>query len=245
LTLASHQTCAIALAMTVVVASAFVFASNRPPNLSERCVQALVSLSKSTDSTVTSSGDRLWIGGKEVRLTAQIENDERADAKYLVGLRVDVLVGGVSQPFTAGSIGLGNNEDDAVETAIHEWSQFVGRALLGSLGVKAGVLPQSVGPFLVYSGLAGIRGSGVVWSAEKDRQLLHHLDTIIQGLENSPKEFHSILLMVAVRHAGTTEGECRLDGAISPAVLAAVQSFPWSQSGMTFLFKQFYILRRR
>jgi Family of unknown function (DUF6348) len=186
----------------------------------------------------------MWIGGKEIRLTAQIENNERADAKFLVGLRVDVLVSGGPQPFTVGSIGVGNNEDDAVETAIYEWSQYVGPALLGSLGVKAGVLPQNVGPFLVYPGPVGIRGSGV-WTAEKDRQLLHHLDAIIKGLENSPKEFHSILLMVAVRNAGTAEGECRLDGAISPALLAAVQSFPWSQSGTTFLFKQFYILRRR
>jgi uncharacterized protein DUF6348 len=122
---------------------------------------------------------------------------------------------------------------------------YVGRALLGALGVKTGDLPQTVGPFAVYPGLAGIRGSGVVWSAEKDKQLLDHLDTLIRELEHSPGEFHSISLLVVIQPDGTLPGECRVDDAISPAALTAVQSFPWSKNGTSYIFKQFYVLRRR
>lgn len=220
--------------------------SDKEPDLSQQCVHALVTVAKSAAPTLTSLGDRIHIGSKEVRLKAQIENEERADTKFLIGMHVDVFVDGVLQPLTFGSVGVGSNRDDAVETAASEWAMAVGEALLGALGVGIGEKPQSVGPFLVYQGLTGIRGSHrVIWSAEKNRQLLHHLDTFVQGLEHSPGELHSISLMVLVRPDGTTQGECRVDGAVSPAVLKALQSFPWDQSGTEYVFKQFYVLRRR
>jgi Family of unknown function (DUF6348) len=91
----------------------------------------------------------------------------------------------------------------------------------------------------------GIRGSHSPWSTEKDRQLLHRLDSLVKGLEHSPGELHSISLMVFVERGGTTHGECRVDGVMSPAALTAVQSFPWTQQGSAYVFKQFYVLRRR
>jgi hypothetical protein len=69
-----------------------------PPNN----VQKLVAIAKSAAATLTSSGDQVRIGSKEVRLRAQIEAEERSpdNKKYLIGLRVDVYVGGVLQPLT-------------------------------------------------------------------------------------------------------------------------------------------------
>jgi Family of unknown function (DUF6348) len=158
---------------------------------------------------------------------------------------VDVFVGGVLQPLTFGSVGIGSDRGEAVENAVSDWAMYVGYALLGALGVKIGEEPQNVGPFLVYQGPIGIRGSHSPWSTEKNSQLLHRLDTLVKGLEHSPGELHSILLLVSVEQDGTTQGECRVDGLISPAALTAVQSFPWSQNGAAYIFKQFYVLRRR
>jgi uncharacterized protein DUF6348 len=210
-------------------------------------VQRLVAIAKSAAATLTSSGDRVRIGSKEVRLRAEIEAAEPSpdNKKYLVGLRVDVFVDGVLQPLTFGSVGIGSDRGDAVETAVSDWAMYVGDALLGALGVKIGEEPQNVGPFLVYQGLVGIRGAHSPWSTEKNRQLLHDLDPLVKGLEHSPGELHSILLMVAVEQGGTPQGECRVDGVISPAALTAVLSFPWSQNGTAYIFKQFYVLRRR
>ena len=233
----------VLVALAIAVTAAYV--SDRPPSLSQRCVQALAALAKPAGATVTPSGDRISIGGKEVHITAEIENEERADKGFLVGLRVDISINGVPQPFTFGSVGLGNNRDEAVETAISEWTMYVGRALLGALGAKTGDLQQVVGAFTVYPGLTGIRGSGVVWAAEKDRQLLDHFNSVIRELEHSLREFHSISLVVAIQPDGTSQGECRVDGAISPAALTAVQSFPWSKAGTAYIFKHFYVVRRR
>jgi hypothetical protein len=216
------------------------------PDLSEQCAQALVGVVKNSAAAVASPGGLIRIGRREVRLAARIENDEHADTKYLIGLRVDVFVDGVLQPLTYGSVGVGSDREDAIGTAVSEWASAVGEALLGALGVKIGEEPQQVGPFLVYQGPAGIRGSDrVIWSSENDKRLLHHLTAIVQGLERSPGELHSISLMVFVGRDGMTKGECRIDGAISPAVLKAAQSFSWGQDGLEYLFKKFYVVRRR
>jgi hypothetical protein len=221
---------------------------SKPPDPSEQCVQKLVAIAKSaTAATLISSGDRVRIGSKEVRLRAQVEAEERSpdNKKYLIGLRVDVFVGGILQPLTFGSVGIGSARGDAIETAVSDWAMYVGDVLLGALGVKIGEEPLNVGPFLVYQGLVGVRGSSSPWSTEKNRQLLHRLDSLVKGLGHSPGELHSISLMILVEQDGTTQGECRVDGVMSPAALTAVQSFPWTQQGAAYVFKQFYVLRRR
>jgi len=67
-----------------------------------------------------------------------MENEGRAAASFLAGLRVDVLVNGIPQPLSFGSIGMGKSRDDAVDTAVSEWAMSVGEALLGAVGVKLG-----------------------------------------------------------------------------------------------------------
>jgi len=83
-------------------------------------------------------GKPIRVGAKVVRLAAQIENDEHADTKFLIGLRVDVFVDDVLQHLTYGSVGIGNDREEAISTAASEWAMAVGDALLGALGVKVG-----------------------------------------------------------------------------------------------------------
>jgi hypothetical protein len=217
----------------------------KQPDLSEKCAQALAKVAQSAAPGLTSLADRISIGSTEVRLQARMEHEERADTKFVVGIHVDIYINGVRQPLTSGSVGIGSDRNDAIETAVSEWAMLVGEALLGALGVKIGQEPQKIGSFLVYQGFSGIRGSPTItWSTEKERQLVNQLGAFIQGMEHYPGEFHSISLLVSVRHDGTAEGECRVDGALSPALLKTVQSFPWGQNEV-YLFKQFYVLRRR
>lgn len=216
------------------------------PDLSERCAQALVMVGRPAAATLASSGSRIRIGGRVVRLAAQIDNDGQAHTKFLIGLRVDVFVGDVLQPLSYGSVGIGNDREEAISTAISEWAMAVGSALLGALGMKVGEEPEQIGSLQIYSGPAGIRSSDpVTWSSENEKRLLHHLEGFVQGLEHSPGELHSISLMVVVKANGTTEGECRVDGAISSSLLKAIQSFSWGHDSLTYLFKQFYVVRRR
>jgi hypothetical protein len=134
-------------------------------------------------------------------------------------------------------VGIGSDRGDAVEGAVGNWAMYVGYPLLGALEVKIGEEPQNVGPFLVYQGLVGIRGSSSPWSTEKSGQLLHRLDSLVKGLEHSQGELHSISVMVSVEQDGTTQGERRVDGVLSPAALMAVQS-PLDSAGGSRIYFQ-------
>ena len=197
---------------------------------------------------LVTSGDRIEIGSTKVRLQARIEKEVRVEGGFLIGLAVDVFVNDVLQPLTYGSVGAKGDRDDAVQTAVHDWAMYVGKPLLGALGVRIGEEPQKIGSFLVYEGPTGIReGKGspfVPFSKEEGEQLLERLDPFIRGMEHSPGEFHSIFLIVIVSEGTTKGGGCRLDRDISPELVKAIQSFSWSQHGAEYVFKQFYVLRR-
>ncbi len=209
--------------------------------LSSRCVNALASLAASEQPVI--NGDHINIGGMEVALAATVEEEEKAGIKFLVGLRVDASIDGVPQPLSAGSIGVGENRDDAIDSAIFEWAQLVGVALLGALERKPTEL--TAGVFSIYGGATGFRGSeGTYWSDENHRQLLWSLASILDSLQSSPGEFHAISIMVEVRGGVSQRGECRVDGVVSPATLKAVSSFPWPFVSGGYLFKQFYVLTR-
>jgi hypothetical protein len=223
------------IAMSVCLAALSCMSSASQPDLSERCAQALVRVGRPGVVTLAPSGNRVRIGSRVVRLQAQIESD----------VRVDVFVDEVLQPLTYGSVGIGNDREDAISTAVSEWVMAVGEALLGALGARIDEKPEQIGPFLVYRGPAGIRRSDrVIWSSENDRILLRHVRPFIQGLEHAPGELHAISLMGLITSDGLTQGECRRDGEVSSALLKAVQSFPWSKVGEKFVFKQFYVVRR-
>jgi hypothetical protein len=215
-------------------------------DLSQRCVQALSELAKAPGFTLSTDRDRMRIGNDELRLRARIENDQRAEGRQLIGLVVDVSVNGILEPFTAGSVGIGATRNEALQTAIDEWAQLAGIALLETFGIKKPEsTPLTRGPFSVHRGASGIRGAqDVTWPAERERQLLDALNPVVLGLESSPAEFHSILITVVVDARGVTRGECRMDGRVSQAVLKAAQTFQWTTTSGTYMFKQFYVLRR-
>jgi hypothetical protein len=159
-------------------------------------------------------------------------------------MAVDVFVDGVFQPLTVGSIGVGDTEEEAEDTAIQEWAQYVAIALVATLDsdVDAG-LPFD--GFVAHSGLTGIRGSQVDLPKHIATNMLVHLKTLAPNLRSSGSELHSILIMVEVNQGGVVGGECRVDGVISSEALAAVRSFPWPSTQAGYIFKQVYILRRQ
>jgi Family of unknown function (DUF6348) len=220
------------------------------PNLSRRCVESLAEVAKSAGAVPSSVGDRLRIGKDELRLGARVEQAVPAHSGYVVGILVDVSINGSAHPLTAGVTGTGATREEAVAAAVSAWSQLVGVALLDALGVKQeDKAVFSAGRFSAHAGRASIASPAspqdVAWSDERRRELLGKLGGVIRGLEASPSEFHLILIMVRVQPDSTIDGECRVDGEVSQAVLKAAQAFRWPQAQSYYLLKQYYVLRRR
>jgi hypothetical protein len=216
------------------------------PDLSERCAPVLVAMAKlvPTRPNISYSGAEVSVAGRQVRLSARIENRKRAEKKFLVALAVDLFVDGVLQPLTVGSVGVGDSEEEAENTAIQEWAAYVGSALFASL-VSDHDAGLPINGFVAFPGLPGIRGAEVPLPEHIDKDLLEHLETLIPNLRSSRGELHSILIMVKVEQGRVAGGECRVDGVISTDAMTAIRSFRWPPTQDHYLFKQFYILRRR
>jgi hypothetical protein len=250
---AFYKSLAAALAAGAIVVLTLLYSSRaESSNLSEQCVQALASMAKSEGASIRSSGDRLWIGGQEIRVHAEIDDEETDPGKgfFGVGLKVDVSVGGVPQPtLTSGVVGAANNQNDAVREAVGSWASLVGYGLLRSLGVvKDESKTISVPNYTVHAGYSIVRGTqDVVKSFPSDQDLINRLGPVIESLHSSPSEFHLISMSVAMNSHGLVrgewQGECRVDFALSPEALKAVQSLPWPEGD--YFVKQYFVLLRR
>ncbi len=224
---------------------AIVLLKRQESKLSERCARVLVAAAKSvpTQASVSQSGPEVSVGGRQVRLRARVENRKHAENKFFVALAVDLYVDGVLQPLTVGSVGVGDTDQEAEDTAVEEWAQLVGDAVVAALASNndAG-LPFD--GFVAYAGRTGIRGSQPNLPKDIAKHLLRQMKTKASNLRWSEGELHSISIIVKVNQGGTADGECRVDGVVSPEALTAMQAFPWPPTQALYMLKQFYILRR-
>lgn len=220
---------------------------NTTPDISRLCAFALSELATWSGGTPSLNGDRLILGPDELSIQAKIEDEGDAQGKHAVSISVDVSANGARLPLTAVSVGVGADQKDAIETAVSEWAQLVGVALLDAFGLHGQGGPSiPAGSFTVHSGMAGIRGSGeFTWSIADRKQLVDHLTPLFSEWEAAPDGFHSMSLLLVIKPGGVADGECRLDGAVSEDALNLAREFTWPTTAHSYMFKQFYVLRRQ
>ncbi|MEO6391905.1 MAG: DUF6348 family protein [Pyrinomonadaceae bacterium] len=219
---------------------------NTTPDIARLCAFALSELATWSGGKPSLKGDRVSLGPDELSIQAKIEDEGDAQGKRAVSISVDVSANGAFLPVTAVSVGVGADQKDAIETAVSEWAQLVGVALLDAFGLHGQGGPSiPAGGFTVHSGMAGIRGAGeFAWSIADRKQLVDHLTPLFIEGEAAPDEFHSLSLLLVVKPGGVADGECRIDGAVSEAALITAREFPWPTTAHSYMFKQFYVLRR-
>ncbi len=52
---------------------------------------------------------------------------------------------------------------------------------------------------------------------------------------------HALTLTLVFKEGSPLQGECRLDGQVSPEVLTSVQRYAWPKVTDTFMLKQYYV----
>jgi hypothetical protein len=176
-------------------------------------------------------------------VVAKLENQGTAGSQRVAGIGVAVYGPGAGK-LVAGSVGVGASHAEAVETAVAEWVQLAGIAIVRALVLKERSSERyDLGGHIVYPGATGVRGPArPPWSAESQRQLIGRLVPAFKDL--NPGELHSVSLAVVVNPGGPIEGECLVNGARSPAVLAAVAAYPWARLKTSYMFKQYYVVEK-
>lgn len=228
--------------LPAVLASAFqVEPPSSSDELSVRCAAALASLARASGLTVSVRGAAVAFPDGLITLRARVEARQAGQGRALAGVAVESAVDG-QIGFTVGSVGVGRDDADAVETAIQEWSQLVGQALIRAVVTRERSTERyAVGGFFAYPGATGFRGATPPsWSGADHERLLGALRSSLPAAASTL--MHALMLTVVVEPGQVPQGEARLNGAISASLWLAAQGFAWPSSRSGYIFKQFYIL---
>ena len=213
-------------------------------DLPARCAAAFAELGRKSNIEASAAGARVKLAGVELELDARIENEGQRESQWIVGIAVTASSSSVGGSLHAGSVGVGTSRADALDTAIREWVEITGLAILRAVALKE----RSSGRFVLdgsvaYKGATGIRGPvQPAWSNEDDSRLLARVAPAL--LDLTAERLHSLSLSVLVDPVGEVQGDIRLDGAPSPVVLEAIKEFSWPRLKDRYIFKQYYVTER-
>ena len=210
-------------------------------DLGEQCATALVASARDSHIDARASGARVTLAGTDLNVQARIEQEGQQGSKWVVGIAVETgMSDGVT--LTAGSVGVGASRQDALETAVTEWGQLAGVAIVRGVALKqrSGEVIARNG-FILYPGAIGIRGlEQPPWSDDQHVRLMELITPELMGL--GAGRLHDLSLSVGVNPTGEVEGDCRLDAALSQSILNAVKVFSWPKLKTAYIFKRYYLV---
>jgi hypothetical protein len=223
--------------MVLAIATAMASCS-RGSDVTAQFATALASAALAEELEAETSGNLVMVAGTPFRVVARTESVEGSGPAWIVGIEVTATIDG-GPSFGAGSVGIGASRDEAVEAAANEWAQFTGLALLRGLVLKAQHVDRVVlNGIAVYRGTTGIRGPVQPTWSKGDAARLFELVLPSVPVDGQP---HLLSVVLAVDATKEVDGECRVDGTISPAMLEAVKLFSWERLKTPYIFKQYYL----
>lgn len=187
------------------------------------------------------TGDnRIAIAGHKVGVTFHVENSVESDRGWLAGVRGDVTIDGALLPeLTAGAVGgVDETESEATDTAVSDWVNMVGVAILKALADVQGhddVLKDRI----AFGGFTGIRGQPPSsWPQRaNDVQvlILRAVEPYLQGRERIGLRF-----WLAIEGGVLKNGEIRIDGDVSEEALRSVGQVAFPNGNYALI--QYYVL---
>lgn len=224
-----------------LLASTFDFGSPiASDELSRRCAAVLAWHANRRGLTTAVSGATVSLSTGEVTLRARVEARQKGDGRMVVSVAVESSIDG--QPgVTVGSVGVGRNEAEAIETAVQEWGALVAPAVLGAVVTdRSDSERYVVDGYVAYPGATGFRGASPAWRAPEHQRLLTSLRRALPV--PVPGRLRALTLTVMVEAGQPPQGEVRFDGVVAPMLWSTVQMFEWPPAKTGYIFKQFYML---
>jgi hypothetical protein len=200
----------------------------------------------------------------QVRVERVVDQGDHATAAIDVAMDVD---GRAMSAFHVGAVGIDANASEATAHAVREWAVAYAIPIVdalrfawhgdephlatasGDAGTTTPLVTLRLGPYRVFAGPTGARGEPPAgWDAlgvQLHRDFLEHANADLAPLIDggaSATTLHSFKLALHVHDGAVGDGDCRVDGAGSPALCRAAQRYPWPSGPSDFLFKQFYVL---
>jgi hypothetical protein len=203
--------------------------------LSAQCAQILAK-----SFGVSSSGNSVKIAGHTISTTAAVEQGEKRDDKFAIGVRISIEVDGRAVPaLTSGGVGIDSSREAALTTALDEWSAGYGTPIVEAIARRQPAL--SAGGFDVYAGPTGIRGTKPDHLGDIHAPLFAIVTPELSQLA-TPSTMHAMTLMLVRDRSGAVDGEFRVDGAVSERLKQLALKVTWPEASDSYMLKQFYVL---
>src|SRR5262249_21637090 len=153
-----------------------------------------------------------------------------------------IAIDGAPVPaFVMGAIGIDSTPEAARETVVTEWGVQYGAPIgyaiarwLGSAGpptTRGGVSTSyprvDVDGVALYHGPPGTRGTPADPGAISSEQFVRDIAASAVLLMGTSNRFRSATIQLAVDGSTVTDGECRVNGEVSPVLLAELKKITW------------------
>ncbi|MGH1384689.1 DUF6348 family protein [Kordia sp.] len=197
------------------------------------------------NSKAIKNGNKIILGDKSIEINVNVEFDGKKEGKWIYASNFSTIVKtSKTTEFNIGSIGIGNSREEAVNVSIQEWIAVFGIPLSDMLNNKNG---YKISETIVFSGLMGIRGNlpKNTWlngDSEMTAKIISHISQLIKSAKD---EIVSVDIKLIIGNNGVLDGECKLGNKVSIELLNQLKTIEWPASGEGYLFKQFYIIKKR
>jgi hypothetical protein len=197
------------------------------------------------DGDFTFGGHRL---GLSITFDGFVEQDKRVIAPVDVQLHVDDDDG---SRFRVGTLGVGDNQSQAMKSAIEEWHLLAATPVLAALRAPAGdrrreLAPQSIAGWTFFPGRVGIRGtlpSGLETGGDFYRRLLAEFQKFVSKWPAADEfTLRSIFVMYSSADH-EAEVQAAVDGFMSEPLSTQLKTLPWPHSPGAYLYKQLFVFR--
>lgn len=214
-------------------------------DLNKEALTKLYKLILEKNQNAELKNDEIIINNSKIKVLVVPEQELKRDGDWIYAARFDVnLINSKETQFIVGSVGIGNNQKDAVATAIDEWIGLFGTAFSQMFASSKNKL--TIENFKVYPGLMGIRGekpsqNWIDGSPEMSKKIINALLPIIK---KSNEEIISINLLFTADKTGITSGECKINNEASQEVIEALKKLDWKSTSGLYMFKQYFLLEK-
>ncbi|MDH3717454.1 MAG: DUF6348 family protein [Planctomycetota bacterium] len=162
------------------------------------------------------------------------------------------LDGDSGDRFRVGVLGVGQNDEDAVRSAIEEWHVLLVVPLLAALGavsVRRLREPPSlqIDGWDIYPGRAGIRGAlpaGLEPGGEFFRQLVGAVGDTVKSWKTGDEPAVRIVMVMANAAGRQQEAQAAVDGFVDEKLTQRVEQLSWPAAPDAYFYKQVFVLRR-
>ena len=174
-------------------------------------------------------GTTITVGGRRLEVLPYAEPCDVRDTEHRCGVRFDIRTDGVKdERLRFHGVGNGSDREDAQRDAVRHWWLAFAFPLIRSLADRETDFGRS--RYTAYPGPTVVRGASPGGWLDGSARMHQQFTTVLTAVVGEQPIVKSIDLSVTVNGDGSMDGECRVNGVVSPEVLRALRKLPWPEA---------------